>query len=139
MRKLIIILFLLSFPITLNAQTICAPCSFEWDPPTDLTGITEYRLYMSETSGSYDWSTPALTVPVSSAEGDIISAANPGTWYVVAVSSDGSNISQPSNEVAIQWPLGADQTPGNLRLKVVVGADGSLTIDVERVEIAPEP
>ncbi len=116
-----------------EAQTICAPCTFDWDAPTNTSGIAEYRLYASQASGVYDWSSPALTVPIGTIDAELTSSTDFGTWYAVVVSSDGANISLPSNEVSFIWALGSDQSPTNLRLRLTLGADGSLTLDVERI------
>lgn len=131
MKRLIFILTLLSSCLT-HAQTICAPCTFEWDAPPNVSGLTEYRLYLTQTQGVYDWGDDAATVPIGSTEAVDVSASQPGTWYAVVVASDGTLISRPSNEVSFVWPLNPDQTPGNLRIRITLGADGSMTLEVER-------
>lgn len=129
------ILLFLAFTLTTTAQTPeCNPCTFEWNAPLNMAGITQYRLYVSTNSGQYDFSDPVITVPVTSTSGLIVSTNSqmfPGTWYAVVTSANGTIQSGPSNEVEFNWQFGPDQAPTGLRINIVVGAN----LDVEELVI----
>ena len=75
MRRILLALVLLAFAVPAFAvgPVVGSTCKFEWTEPqtnTDssvLTDLAEYRLYVSQTAGSYG-STPAKIIPAPLAD-----------------------------------------------------------------------
>ena len=75
MRRILFALLLLAFAVPAFAvgPVVGSTCKFEWTEPqtntngSNLTDLAEYRLYISQTAGSYG-STPAKIIPAPLAD-----------------------------------------------------------------------
>ena len=98
MKKLLLaIVFILC-----SATMAWAPTSvtFMWDPPSNVTNITGYKVYRSTTAGTYVKTSANLVCTVPVGTNACTEAAHPdGTWFWVAVSYNASGESGNSNEI----------------------------------------
>ena len=88
--------------------------TLEWDACTD-QDVVGYRLYQSNTSGTY--TTPIVTVPVGIEIAVLVQVPN-GTWYWVLTAYDGQDReSGYSNEVTATFDVGPGCLNFNLRFR----------------------
>jgi hypothetical protein len=80
------------------AQT--ATVNLSWTVPTDTTGITQYRIYVRPAGGTYPTTTSYVANGAATAT-LAISNLNAGSYFFIAKSFNGTQESDPSNEVAI--------------------------------------
>ena len=114
MRRILIALLLLTVAVPAFAvgPVVGSTCKFEWTEPqtntngSNLTDLAEYRLYISQTAGSYG-STPAKIIPAPLADpvaASVLQTACPagipeGQSYAVMTAVDvAGNASVFSNE-----------------------------------------
>jgi hypothetical protein len=98
--KLIVLFLLSNFTVsisTAHAQT--ASVKLAWNLPSDLTGITEYRIYVRPSSGTY--SSTFTQVLGASTNTITLNNLTAGSYFFVAKSYNGTLESTASNEVAI--------------------------------------
>lgn len=112
MKKLFIILITVLFAISAFAETK----TFEWEPvTTDIEGntitVTGYKLYLSNTSGTYP-NPAAVTVATPSASVNVIP---PGTYYAVVRAYNNVGESANSNEVSFIIAPKPPRSPNNLK------------------------
>jgi hypothetical protein len=98
-KKLGLLLFFLCGFAAAAAQAQNATIVLQWDPPTDLTGITGYRVYARTAGGSY--TSNFYSVSGSANTALTISDLPVGSYFFVTKSFNGVAESAPSNEIAL--------------------------------------
>lgn len=100
--KVINFLAFLVVSLAVSAEAQKATVQLSWTPPSTTTGIIEYRIYVRPAGGTYPATT---TYKVSGANAATLASPivdlNPGSYFFVAKSFNGTQESDPSNEVAI--------------------------------------
>jgi hypothetical protein len=97
-----------SAPGSLNATGALGSASLTWSASTDNTGVTNYNVYRSTTSGFTPSTANRIAQPTGTSYTDGSLAA--GTYYYKVTAQDASgNVSQPSNESSAV--VTADTTP----------------------------
>ena len=119
-KTLLVLALILCFSGLGFSQTLVNSNSvLVWDANTDDT--TEYLVYYSQTSGSYNYETPVGTVTHPAVE-YTISAGNPTegqTYYAVVRARDAAgNMSASSSEVSFTFDGTAPSIPGNVRIEI---------------------
>lgn len=127
MKKLLLIVAALG--IVLSGSYVYAGTTnvtLAWDPPNPLAGTAGYRVYKSQTSGSFPAkgaANAACTAAVGTNQCTAGAIAD-GTWYFVATAYDSAgNESGYSNQVSTVLDSTAPGAPGNLKVTVTVVVD----------------
>lgn len=89
--------------------------TFAWDASEGATG---YRVYQSQTSGTYDKTTGKVceTAELTCTVNNLAD----GTYYWVATATDGENESDYSNEVTATLDTTSPPAPGSFKITVTV-------------------
>jgi hypothetical protein len=113
MGWLILLMSFLVFPLCAQAvgpQVSPTNCELSWVAPTNPDGtpddsLDSYRIYLSRTSGVYDYTTPLASPPADRTKAFCASVVSLplGQWYLVMQSVDGGgNVSVDSAEVPFE-------------------------------------
>lgn len=122
MKKLVFLVLAALVIMFLAFQAEAASVDFAWYAPTtnedgsELLDLAEYRLYASQTAGSYA-GTPLCVVPAGVTSCTLSTTMEDTTGYfVVTAVDDKGNESIYSNEVSVNFPGVAPASPTNLRV-----------------------
>ena len=95
--------FILLLAMVAGGQTVetCNPSEFTWDPPSDMTGVEEYRFYLAQAPGGQNLNDPVGTFPLNNrvAIFDVGDITPGSTYYAVVTAANTDDQSPPSNEV----------------------------------------
>ena len=95
-----------------SGPVVTSASFLQWDYSTSVTGMKEFRVYLSRTPAVVPTATPTATVAFPTLQWPISAAT--GQWYaVVTAVTTGDVESTPSNEV----PFFVLEKPANLRVK----------------------
>jgi len=132
-KVFIFLLIFVLFPLTIFAASsnTVQIIELEWDAVAS-KDVTGYNVYRSTKSNTYDFSKPLnskmITTPDSESNlvtyKDVISEPYEGRYYYVVTSTDGINISKPSNEVTTRIDTIPPAPPGTLKRKVYIRVNG---------------
>ena len=96
-----------------------ADVTLQWDPNTE-SDLAGYRLYESQTSGSYDFNNVLEEIPAGT-ETVTIRVEIDGVYYYVLTAFDTHGLeSNPSNEVILDLDTTKPAAPGMLRIKSIM-------------------
>lgn len=100
-----------------QGQRVGPDSKLAWDANTE-PDVAAYRIYLSATSGAYDFSSPSAEIAHPATEWPIV--ATDGTWFAVATAVDDvGNESPPSNEVTFDMDATAPGAP-TIRIEISV-------------------
>lgn len=98
------------------APAMAMDIGFAWDANTE-SDLAGYRLYQSDTSGSYTYLNPVADIPAGT-ETYTQAGVSDGTWFWVLTAYDTEgNESGPSNEVTMTVDETAPAAPTNLQFQ----------------------